>query len=157
MANSTFADIQESDESSLKDYLQTFSSDKNARFVAAFRDLNSDGVNEAIVYLLGNEWCGSGGCNTLILSRDGNTWRIVSNITISRPPILILKGITNRWHDIGVLVQGGGVKTSYEAELSFDGKSYPRNPSVPPAKRMEETTLFDNVIISTKDAKLIWR
>src|SRR5260370_29926519 len=59
-------------EKSLKRFLQTFDDDKTTRYAAAFRDLDGDGTPEAIVYLMSNEWCGSGGCNTLILKRDGN-------------------------------------------------------------------------------------
>jgi hypothetical protein len=54
-------------EVSLKAFLQTLDHDKQTRYIAAFRDLNDDGTPEAIVYLIGKRWCGSGGCNTLVL------------------------------------------------------------------------------------------
>ena len=152
----SYADTQVSDKDSLRQYLQTVSSNKTTRYLSAFPDLNSDGLPEAIVYLLGNEWCGSGGCTTLVLSRDGSTWQIVSTITLTSRPIRILQGITNGWHNIGVLVQGGGVQKSYEAELSFDGKSYQKNPSIQPAKSIEENSLGTNVIKSTMESQLIW-
>jgi hypothetical protein len=31
---------------------------------------------------------------------------------------------------------GGGIQAGYEAELSFDGKTYPNTPTVPPAHRL---------------------
>jgi hypothetical protein len=123
-------------EQSLKRFLQTFDDDKTTRYVAAFRDLNNDGKPEAIVYLISKEWCGSGGCNTLILTRDDDSWRIVTNITITRPPIRVLRKTSNGWHDLSVWVQGGGIQPGYEAELQFNGKTYPRNPSTPPARRL---------------------
>src|ERR1041385_8331670 len=43
--------------------------DKTTRYFAAFVDLNGDGKPEAVVYLSGRLWCGSGGCHTLILER----------------------------------------------------------------------------------------
>ena len=122
-------------EESLRGFLQSMDDDKTTRYVAAFRDLNGDGTPEAIVYLISNGWCGSGGCNTLILARDGGSWKVVTNITITRPPIRVLKNSSNGWRSIGVWVQGGGIQPGYEAELRFDGKTYPRNPTVPPAQR----------------------
>ena len=58
---------------SLKKFLRTRYDDKRARYVAAFRDLNGDGTKEAIVYLISNGWCGSGGCSTLILMPNGSS------------------------------------------------------------------------------------
>ena len=125
---------------SLKRVLRTLDEDTSTRYVAAFRDLNDDGTPEAIVYLIGRKWCGSGGCNTLILTRDGASWRVVATITITRPPIRVLRDSSNGWHSIGVWVQGGGVQPGYEAELRFDGETYPRNPSALPARRSKTPT-----------------
>ena len=143
-------------EESLKRFLHAFDDNKTTRYVAAFRDLNSDGIQEAIVYLIGSEWCGSGGCNTLILTRDDGPWRIVANIAITRPPIRVLTNTSHGWRSIAVWVQGGGIQPGYEAELRFDGKSYPRNPSVPPALRLNGTPAGEVVIRSARDAAPLW-
>jgi hypothetical protein len=58
---------------SLKGFLKTLDNDRATRYVLAFRDLDTDGTPEAIVYLVGKKWCGSGGCNTLILALDGSS------------------------------------------------------------------------------------
>jgi hypothetical protein len=139
-------------EDSLKSALQYFDSTQSTRYIAAFKDLNGDGNLEAIVYLVGEEWCGSGGCTTLILDRKGASWKIITKITVTRPPISILPEAYHGWHSIGVWVQGGGVHPGYEASLRFDGKSYPRNPSIPPASRMDKP---DGVVVisSAEDAK----
>ena len=108
--------------------------DRTTRYAAAFVDLNGDGRKEAVVYLSGRDWCGSGGCPTLILTPHRNAFRLVTQVTITRQPIRLLKTASHGWRDIGVLVQGGGIQPGYEAALSFDGRSYPRNPSVPPAR-----------------------
>ena len=120
----------------LQDYVRGNDSDvdKTTRYFHTFVDLNGDGKDEAIVYLTGREWCGSGGCFTLILTREGASWRFVSKITITRPPIRVLASSSHGWHSISVSVMGGGIQPGYEAELAFDGKSYPRNPSTPPAR-----------------------
>jgi hypothetical protein len=142
------------EEASLKAFLQNWDTDKTTRYVAAFRDLNGDGKPEAIVYLLG-KWCGSGGCTTLILTPDGGSWRIVTKITVVQLPIRVLANKTNGWDDIGVWVQGGGIQMGHEAELRFDGKSYPRNPSVPAAKRLKGKSGSEIVIESARGAVLL--
>ena len=143
-------------EKSLKLFLQTQDDDETTRYIATFRDLNGDGTPEAIVYLLSNGWCGSGGCKTLVLTRTGTSWRIVANITITRPPIRVLANSSNGWRNIGVWVQGGGIQPGYEAELRFDGKSYPRNPSVPPARRLYGKPIGEIVIHSNEGATLLY-
>ncbi|MBS1872094.1 MAG: hypothetical protein JSU00_02700 [Acidobacteria bacterium] len=45
--------------------------DERDRFWVAFPDLNGDGRPEAIVYLMSNGWCGTGGCATRILANVG--------------------------------------------------------------------------------------
>ena len=126
--------LSEQTRQSLRRFLQTFDNELNDRFVAALTDLNDDGTAEAIVHLTSNHWCGSGGCTTLILARDADSWKLLTRITITRPPIRVLKRRSNGWHSIGLWVQGGGIQPGYEAELRFDGKTYPPNPSMPPAE-----------------------
>jgi hypothetical protein len=128
-------DAAASERNSLRVFLESFDSDLKDRFFAAFVDLNGDGKPEAIVHLTSTAWCGSGGCTTLILVRDGNSWRILTMITITRPPIRVLTTKFNGWRSIVVWVRGGGILPGYEAELRFDGKTYPTNPSIPPAIR----------------------
>lgn len=112
--------------------------DKTLRYASGFVDLRDDGTEEAIVYLIGQNWCGSGGCNTLILAPQGASYRVVSSITITHSPIRILATKTHGWHDIGVLVVGGGIRNGYETKLSFNGRTYRTNPSVPPAQKRTE-------------------
>ena len=140
---------------SLKKFLRTLDDDRSARYVLALRDLNGDGIPEAIVYLLGS-WCGSGGCSTFILTPNGSSWRVVTNIRITRPPIYVLSDMSKGWHSIGVWVQGGGIQPGYEAELRFNGKTYSKNPSVSPARRLEGKPMGEVVIPSTQDAKLLY-
>ncbi len=142
------------EETSLRHFLQSWDKfhDNEARYIAAFRDLDGDGIPEALVYLVGNAWCGSGGCTTLILGQSDNSWKIVTKITVTRLPIRVLSNVSHGWHDIGVWVQGGGILKGYEAELGFNGKTYPGNPTVQPAKRLAESLEGEVVIDSVKDA-----
>jgi hypothetical protein len=122
----------------LRDYLSNpnFGGGKETRYSAAFVDLKDDRTQEVIVYLAGNGWCGSGGCTMLILSPKGSSYDVVAKITIVRLPIRVLSTKSNDWHDIAVRVQGGGVIHAYDAKLSFNGQTYPGNPTAPPALRL---------------------
>lgn len=121
----------------LRDFLKTSSSDDvRTRYSSAFVDLNDDGKPEAIVYLAGRGWCGTGGCTTLVLASTKSSFRVVSKIAVTRPPIRVLDTKSKGWHDISVRVQGGGLQAGYEARLSFDGETYPSNPSLPSCQRL---------------------
>jgi len=106
-----------------------------SRYSYVFVDLKDDGTKEVIVYITGRAWCGTGGCGILILAPEGSSYRVVTGTTVTRPPIRVLATKSNGWHDISVVVAVGGI-AGYEAELSFDGKTYPSNPSVPPAHQL---------------------
>jgi hypothetical protein len=144
----------ESLKSFLQDYLRTPGrpDDESTRYLFTFVDLADDGKQEAIVYVAGRSWCGSGGCTTLVLARDAS-YKVVTKITITRLPIRVLPTKSHGWHDLAVWVQGGGNPRGYEAELSFDGKSYPSNPSVFPARRLREN-LDGEIVVSSTDEGL---
>lgn len=82
----------------------------------------------ALVYLVGMNWCGSGGCNLLILRPGEAGWDPVGNVSRVRPPVRLLTTTTNGLPDLGVTVSGGGGPAAYEAKLVFDGRTYPRFP-----------------------------
>lgn len=99
-------------------------------YTIARTDLDGDGKREAIVYVSGPDWCGSGGCNLWILTPHAGAWQMVTSTTITRPPIRILETRSHGWRDISVFVAGGGILPGHEAVLRFDGSSYPANPSM---------------------------
>jgi hypothetical protein len=140
------------DEESIRKLLQSRDHDTTTQYVAAFRDLNGDGKPEAIVYLIGKSWCGSGGCNLFILQKAGASWKIVTRMTVTNPPIRMLNTTSNGWRSLAVWVHGGG----YEAELRFNGKTYPRNPSVPPARRAANNLAGEVLISSSTNPKPLW-
>jgi hypothetical protein len=150
------------EEASLKSFLQNYvrarslDDDKTTKYLAAFVDLNGDGRREAIVYVTGQTWCGTGGCNMLILARAGTSWRIVTETTITRTPIRVLTTASNGWRNITVWAQGGGIQPGYEAELRFDGKTYPENPSVPPARPLTRKVPGRVVLSLSQDGTPLW-
>jgi hypothetical protein len=144
-------------EDSLKKFLQDYlnvpalGDDKTTTYFSAFVDLKDDGKQEVIVYVSGPYRCGSGGCDALILAPKGSSYRVITETTITRPPIRVLTTKSNGWHDISVLVAGGGIQPGYEARLSFDGKTYPSNPTVPPARRIGPRMAGKVVIPATEE------
>jgi hypothetical protein len=127
-----------SDDASLRAHLQArFHEDRanypDMRYVSAWADLDRDGRPEAIVYLLSGATCGTGGCNLMILTPAGRGWRQVADISIVNPPVRLLATSSHGWRDLAVTVAGGGAR-AHEALLRFGGRTYPGNPSVPPAR-----------------------
>lgn len=139
LAVCSFAAAQEAE---LRKFLQSYAgppasdADKATRYFAAFVHLSDDNTQQVIVRLIGGAWCGSGGCTTLILVPKDSSYRVLTKMTVAQLPIRVLDTKSNGWHDLGVWVQGGGIQPGYEARLSFNGKKYPSNPTVPPAQRL---------------------
>jgi hypothetical protein len=104
------------------------------RYTAA---ITPDGAT-TLVYLTGPNWCGSGGCQLLVLSREGDAYVSIGEISVARAPIRLLEQQSHGRRDLGVYVAGGGVTQGYEAAVPFDGHRYASNPTVPPAFRIED-------------------
>ncbi|MGB6985587.1 MAG: hypothetical protein WBD74_06365 [Candidatus Aquilonibacter sp.] len=101
--------------------------------IATIRDQGT-GAEDVVVYVSGRMWCGSGGCSLLVLSPSDATFRVLGKMTIVQLPVQYLRTTTNGHADLVVLVAGGGILRPYYAKLAFDGRSYPSNPSIPPAQ-----------------------
>jgi hypothetical protein len=132
----------------LRKYLHDpqFGEDKATQYSVAFVNLGGNPKDEVVVYISGPRWCGSGGCLLLVLEPNGSSYTVIGRTTIVRLPIRVLQNRTNGWRDIGVRVQGGGIQPGYEAALPFDGKKYPSNPSLPPARRLTEDAVGELII-----------
>src|SRR2546423_11371951 len=76
----------------LQNYLRQLGipDDKTTQYFDTSVDLNGDGKNEVVVYISGRNWRGTGGCPTLILARKGDSFKVVTTISITRPPIRVL-------------------------------------------------------------------
>lgn len=146
--------VSPAQEDSLRRFLQNYAGSldddpnvKATRYVAAFVHLRDDNSQQVIVYLIGTSWCGTGGCTTLILVPKESSYTVLTEMSVAQQPIRVLETKSNGWHDLGVWVQGGGIRPGYEARLSFDGKTYPDNPTVPPAQRLT-TKVKGTVVVS---------
>ena len=134
----------------LRGYLHVSKADESPRYSAAYVNLDGQRGKEIIVYVTGKQWCGTGGCGVLVLSRGVNSYRVITKIPVAWPPIRVLDKRSHGWRSLGVWVQGGGVQPGYEAELDFNGRKYPFNPSVAPARKLR-APFAGKVVISRED------
>lgn len=100
-----------------------------------------------LVQFVGPEYCGSGGCNLLILRPEGETFTVLGDVTVTRAPVRVLASRTHGLPDIAVQVAGGGA-APHEALLPFDGARYASNPTVAPARRADGAP---GVVVITED------
>jgi len=122
-------------------------------------DLNGDGTPEVIVHVVAPRVCGTGGCETHIFARLGASYKLISTIDLSRPLVIAALGRSHGWRNLIVFVAGGGVLQGYYAELRFNGKTYPDNPTIKPAKRISGkqrgTVLIKDFRVYTEGIPLI--
>ena len=108
----------------------SFMSEADRKYSFFETDLNDDGKNEYFIRLQGTYFCGSGGCNFLLLDSD---LKPVERFTVMRGPIFRSATVTDGWHDLIVYGQNGDDKKTYR-HLKWDKKQnrYPTNPSLVP-------------------------
>ncbi|MFN3560016.1 MAG: hypothetical protein ACK4UQ_12110 [Brevundimonas sp.] len=147
-ATATATAQEASPDAALTAFLQTRTRDAMPPLGYVARAVGDGSDALTLVYLVGPEVCGSGGCNLMILRRSGDGYAVVGDTTVTRAPIRLLSTRTNGLPDIGVHVAGGGVTEGYEARLRFDGARYPSNPTVAPAERVTEA---EGVVLITDD------
>lgn len=130
----TFAKAQEVDpaitekikQTLAKNYGSTPANDRN--FIYNAVDLNDDGKNEYLVGLTGSTFCGSAGCNMLVLN---NKFGINTKMTIVQFPVYVgapgTKEVTKGYSNIYVSTKGVGY-----VKMAWNGSKYPTNPSLAP-------------------------
>lgn len=120
----------------LRDYVRTkhFPGEDDTRYASAFIDLSGDHNDEAIVFMVGRWWCGTGGCATMVLTPEGVSWRLVATVVTTDTPISVLEKRSRGWRGVTVWTRNPGFP-AYEAELKFDGRAYPMKPVVPVQKQ----------------------
>ena len=95
----------------------------------AWIDITRDGREDALVYLSGADWCGSGGCTLLVFEqmdpRDAEEFgrfRPSAEISMVSGPIRVVRS-RGYWSDLIVRSPRGW------SRLRFDGESYPMSPA----------------------------
>ncbi|MBW3698552.1 hypothetical protein EK599_23030 [Vibrio sp. T187] len=99
-------------------------------------DLNGDGNDELLAQL---DWCGTGGCTLLIFENHQNQWRFNSRITQVKGSITLGNKQQHGWQDLLFNISGGGAVPA-QHKLSYDGVSYPLNPSVAPLAQQQDNS-----------------
>lgn len=121
-------------------------------YASASVDLNGDGTDEVLAYVMGPMVCGSGGCNLYVLAREGEGWRVVTRTSVTQTPVGVLTSSTNGWRDLAVSIGGGGAQAGW-VRLTYDGRTYPTNPTAPPATPLEGQPDVTTLIASEPDAR----
>ncbi|MDQ7990548.1 MAG: hypothetical protein REI09_13010 [Candidatus Dactylopiibacterium sp.] len=129
----------------LRAYAAAEGSPRSQEFRHALSDLNGDGVDDAVVLLLGSDWCGSGGCTLLVLEGGGKggreAYRFVSRVTVAEEPVRASRERRHGWRTLIVHSRGRG-----DVTLAFNGKSYAGNPSVAPLATKRALTRAETLI-----------
>jgi hypothetical protein len=95
---------------------------ESTRYSVAFTSLK-DNEQDAVVYISGRAWCGSGGCTLIVLRPEGSSYQILNKKTLARLPIVVLQTKHNGWRDFTIPVSGGGATPGFSL-FQFDGKGY---------------------------------
>lgn len=121
-------------------------------FLYAFVDLDGTGKLEAVAYLTGRGWCGSGGCRLLVMTQQGPSYKVITMIPAVKLPIRVLESKSHGWRDLSVFIQGGGIIRGYDEIVRFDGNGYREPSDVAPASGAKGTK--GKVILSWDDKKV---
>lgn len=95
----------------------------------AWVDVTRDGREDALVYLGGADWCGSGGCTLLVFeqmdpidAQEFGRFRPAAEISLMSGPVMVVRS-RGYWSDLVVGSPRGPMR------LRFDGETYPRSPA----------------------------
>ncbi len=113
----------------VQDFLTQNKGPKNSQYEYVRRDLNGDGVREGLVLfsLPHSHWCSWGGCTLAVFEPADGGFRLVSETSKIRGPLVIGSTRTNGWEDIGVRLTGND-QSDHNVLLQFDGMAYPQDP-----------------------------
>lgn len=127
--NQPQASLSQQRDINLKQQVHVYTEDQST-FNVAFNDLNQDGIDDAIVLLNGQNWCGSGGCTMLIFKgKADEQFELLSKTTLVDRPVYATTYTQNGWKQLLVYSRKHG-----QVMLKYDGKQYPLNPSLLPVQ-----------------------
>lgn len=117
-------------------------------------DLDADGDDEVLAYVMGPMVCGSGGCDLYVFAWEGDYWRMVSDLSVTQTPVGVLETSTNGWRDLAVSVGGGGMDAGW-VKVVYDGRGYAPNPTVAPAEPLDDATGVTTLIASEPETRVL--
>ena len=107
-------------------------------------DLNNDRTPEVIAVAVGQSICGSAGCRTYVLRKNSSGYKIVTDLELSKTPILVSTHRTKGWNDLILYSRGYGGDSGNYAVLEFNGTTYAGRPDAhSPAKTKAVAYLAD--------------
>jgi hypothetical protein len=101
-------------------------------YVHARTDLDGDGRQDVLVYLMGPYVCGTGGCTLQVFRQEARGYRLVTSFPTSRLPVIIPAAGRSRWRDLWRLQSGGGAPATWVREV-FGGRGYLSKERLPAA------------------------
>ena len=111
---------------------------ETVRYQYNFVDLNADGRPEVLLRIDGRSTCGPRGCLLLVLSRTASGYDVISRTTLTWTPIVVSEHRTNGWNDLVLWHRAYPPgEASHYTVLEFEGRSYPQDPSMEPARLLE--------------------
>jgi heat shock protein HslJ len=99
-------------------------------YVHARSDLDGDGRQEALVYLMGPYVCGTGGCTLQLFRPEARSYRLVTSFPTSRLPVIVSETRHHGWRDLWRRQSGGGAPATWVREV-FDGRGYRSRERIP--------------------------
>ena len=94
-------------------------------YQSALYDLDDDGVDDALIYAQGPDWCGSAGCTLFVLQGSEHAFTLRSRTTIAQLPLWVSAHSTDGRRDLIVHARGAG-----DVVLRATDRGYPLNPSM---------------------------
>ncbi len=119
-------------------------------YVHARTDLDGDGRQDVLVYLMGPYVCGTGGCTLQVFRQEARGYRLISSFPTSRLPVIVPEARRNRWRDLWRLQSGGGAPATWVREV-FDGRGYRSKERIPAAGRQPAGTAVLSGVPSLAD------
>jgi heat shock protein HslJ len=120
-----------------------------ARYYYNRVDLNGDRRPDAVVYLTGQDFCGSGGCTILLFQFTGRGYRAIGTIPASRHPIVVTNSQTNGWNDLIRPTSGGGATLNY-SWLRFQRGEYQDQGEIPSNSTITGRAMIANPLSETR-------
>ncbi|MBX7434457.1 hypothetical protein JDV09_20480 [Mycobacterium sp. Y57] len=99
----------------------TASAGGEARYAAVRADLNGDGRDEVLTYLMGPYFCGTGGCTLLVFDQGMDGYSLLADMATTRPPVIVAPSAEG-YADVWTMQSGGGAPAEYVQHVFTDGR-----------------------------------
>lgn len=117
-------------------------------------DLNGDGVQDALVYLVSTSFCNGDKCTLLVATGEaGGKFKVHSMIKGLGTPVLVSATNTKGWADfVTQLFDEKGTATS--VKLAFDGSKYPDSPTASNVKPLDKAVKASGYLMNASASAL---